>query len=602
MKIRSALCLFVTFYLLVLSGCFQPVDLGETIVDKGAARLRISNAAADEFYILEGFELRNAEGAAVWENLNLSGGQSCEVNTNLAGTFTVLYKVRDTWFSTVEVKDYNAGEKEIALNRFNDFPFDPKEFAPPEDSDGDGYPDVWEDENGFDKNNSADGGPVYVSRTSGQDDGDGTRSYPYLTLAKAVNKAGRGLRPAIRTVVVLDQLDPGSGNDQNPAYPGRADSVFYLGKTRNPITIQPEDPETIASPGVLTAVASGKRVLYLDTGANIILKNIKITGGKGSGGGIYASGATLTLGNGATVTENNYPLPADLTGINGGGISMERGVLVMEPGSSVNGNNAFTGGGVRVAFSTFTMEDAVINNNYASGGAGGLTVGGSTVKMLSGAEIRCNTVGKTTDTTTRGRTSGGATITTSTVFTMYPGSSIHHNTVNNGFGGGVNVGGESFLYIKGGDISHNTCSGGGEGSGVGGGVYAAYQGSVIMESGSIADNTAKKATTGAYTDKSGWGGGVFLHGDASFTMTYGEVKNNTAEAKGGGVYLQTSGAVFKMTGGTVYGNNSSGDKNVAGTTTDSDTGHAVYVAIAIPYSRDDNVYIFPPVSGSSPSP
>ncbi|MDR2109900.1 MAG: hypothetical protein LBP32_01190, partial [Spirochaetaceae bacterium] len=275
MKIRSAknLCAFyplVALCLLVFFGCFQPVDIGKTYVEKATAHLRVTNDSEDTDYILEGLELRNAEGAAVWKGLNLSKGQSWEANTEMAGTFTLWYRVKDTWISASEVKAYESGQVEIALNRSHEFSFEgEKADAAQKDSDNDGYPDVWERENGFDPENPLDGGPVYVS-ANGRDEpehGNGTREYPYKTLAKAAAKAGRGLSPEIRTVVVVGTLDGQNGNDRNPAYPGRSDSVFFLGKTRNPVTILGKDPLNPGGPsGVLTVaqLPSDKRgILYL---------------------------------------------------------------------------------------------------------------------------------------------------------------------------------------------------------------------------------------------------------------------------------------------------------------------------------------------------
>ncbi|MDR2160319.1 MAG: hypothetical protein LBP23_09680, partial [Treponema sp.] len=294
MKIRSVFSLFLTFCLLVFSGCFQSVDIGETFVEKATAHLRVTNDSADESYILDGLELRNAEGAAVWEGLNLSKGQSWEVHTETAGTFTLWYRVKDTWFSANEVKAYNGGPVEIALNKSHEFLFEGEKFdVTQQDSDEDGYPDAWEEENGFDPNDSGDGGIVYV-KANGQDEapGNGTRDHPYKTLAKAVAKAGRGLSPAIRTVVVMGPapLSWGTGGNEpnNLEFPGREDSVFYLGKTRDRVTIRGEGPD---NPGILTAeTVTNKRVLYLDSGADIAFQDIRITKGRHIGGGVYASG------------------------------------------------------------------------------------------------------------------------------------------------------------------------------------------------------------------------------------------------------------------------------------------------------------------------
>jgi hypothetical protein len=553
----SALCLVAV---LILAGCFQPVELGEIHVEKGMAHLRISNDSADNAYVLEGLELRNAEGEVEqsWEGLDLKAGKSWEVHAKTAGSCTLWYRVKDTEISSTAIGVYQADPPvEIALNRSHEFSFrgDVIEVTH-QDIDGDGLPDAWEEENGFNPADETDGNEVYVS-ANGWDEpgyGNGTQSYPYKTLAKAVDKAGRGLTERARTVVVLDTLTLANGN--GPDNPGRDDSVFYLRKTRNPVTIRGENP---ANRGTLKADSSGgKRVLYLDSGANVILQDMVITGGNGIGGGIYASDADLTLGSGTEIKANNTGNGSVIV-IEGGGIYMAQGDLVMEPGSSVSDNEAGYGGGVRLLASTLTMNGGKITNNYSFGGPGGLNADGSTIKMFGVAEISDNTAGA--DDNIRGRNGAGVILESFSKLTMYDGSKISGNILSNGYGGGVYVTGESILTMKGGEISNNECSAGTDKSGRGGGVMVVYKSSLIME------------------------GGI--------------IKNNTAEKIGGGIYLAATGASFTMTGGTVYGG-SGGNKNEA-KIGDEDPqqakyGHAVYDARleqAIAYDNDVDANTFP---------
>jgi hypothetical protein len=597
-KNRAAFCLLVALGL-ILAGCFQPVDIGETFVEKGTAHLKLANESEDDSYILEGLELQNAEGETVqsWDGLDLKAGKSCDLHTEASGSFTLFYRVKDTWISETVVDRWEAGPVDIELNKSHDFLFKVGEGfkVTPQDEDRDGLPDIWETENDFDPEDPADGGTVYVS-AGGEDTNNGTREQPYKTLAKAAEKARRGLDDAACTVVVLGELNWLNANDRNPENQARADSLFALGKTRHPLTIRGEDPEDSSKPGILQGnSAPGKRVLYIGPGADITLLNIEITGGKQKGGGIYASGATLTLGPGTTITGNQS---YDLTAGEAGGIYLERGTLIMEAGSSVTDNTASIHGGVQLRNSRLTMNGGQISWNHAVLGIGGLGVDGCTVDMFDGAEISHNTAGE--DGKTIGDTGGGASMTLSE-FTMHSGSKITGNKIFSGRGGGLYVTGESKLVMKAGSVvSENVCTSVSPEQlvGWGGGIY--LSGTFTMESGAlITKNTADKAGGGVFsaistftmeggditantagdndddTANTANGGGVHLYGTGSlFKMVSGSIAGNTAETNGGGIYVG-SGASFTMTGGTVYGSNGDVNKNEAKAANDP-TGHAVY--------------------------
>jgi hypothetical protein len=108
------------------------------------------------------------------------------------------------------------------------------------------------------------------------------------------------------------------------------------------------------------------------------------TGGAASGGGIYSSGAALTLENG-TVVQNNEAL-----GGNGGNAA--------NIGIAGYGGNA-QGGGVFVSAGTVTLMNSMVDSNVAQGGScgtgasrdisngagfgGGIFIGGGTVSLTS---------------------------------------------------------------------------------------------------------------------------------------------------------------------------------------------------------------------------
>jgi hypothetical protein len=558
MKNHSAFY-FVAGLSLIFAACFQPVDLGETFIEEGTAYLRVTNDSEDESYILEGLELRNAEDEVEqsWDGLGLEVGNAWEVHTESAGSFTLWYRVKDRAVSDTAVEIYEGGTVEIELNRLRELSFKGEVTVTQQDADGDGLPDAWELENGFDPEDPGDGGTVYVGPL-GQDEapGNGTQSYPYLTLAKAVDKAGRGLLvngddDSARTVVVLGELTLTSGNDHlNKEYPGRADSVFYLGKTRNPVTIRGESQDKRGTLTVGSSNTPQRRVLYLDSGAGITLRDMIITGGRQDGGGIYATGAKLTLGPGATVTKNQNYDPSNDAAIDCGGIYMERGVLIMQEGSSVTENTGGLGGGVRLINSKFTMEKySEISGNRATFACGGLHVADSTVEMLDGAKISGNVVGAAEK--NAGHSGGGVELDSFSTLTMHPGSEISGNVVHNGFGGGISMTGESTLIMKGGVISGNKC---------------------IM-----ADNFKN-----AYNGFSGRGGGVALTNGSSFIMEGGIIAGNQAARAGGGLCFTEGDNTFTMRGGTIYGKNNPATTNDNGylSENEQDTvrgGHAIMI-------------------------
>jgi hypothetical protein len=311
--------------------------------------------------------------------------------------------------------------------------------------------------------------------------------------------------------------------------------------TTHPATIYP--PITLrglspAQPGILTANkvfdnpgdTNAYRVLVVRNGAVVTLGNdLTITGGGqkedvGSGAGVTASNATLTM-NGGTITANKVTS-------SGGGVSISNGAIFTMNGGTISYNSATNAGGVGVSSGTgtFLMNGGIITHNTAVSAGGGLqTAAGTTFKMTGGT--------------------------------------ISDNTASTLGGGGVNIGDGTFT-MSGGTITGNTAPQ------HGGGVGIFNSGTYILTGGTITGNIAGME-----------GGGVCLtSGTNSFTMQGGIIAGNTAAA-GGGVAVQ--GGTFQKqpenpggSSGIIYGSNGEDNSNTAtlAASTLQNHGHAVYVA------------------------
>jgi len=199
---------------------------------------------------------------------------------------------------------------------------------------------------------------------------------------------------------------------------------------------------------------------------------------------------------------------------------------------------------------TFTMQgNASIQDNITpSFGAGVNVFLGGTFIMKDNASVSGNA--------SSNYGGGGVYVRSGGSFVMKDNTSVSDNTASYG-GGGVYVTG-TFTMQDGASVSGNTASLGG------GGVYVASTGSFIMEgSSSISGNI--ETGSGTYAG----GGGVYIDTNGSFTMNDSAmVLGNTASSSGGGVLVygisNTTGGTFRISGGTVYGNEVvAGLKNVA---------------------------------------
>ena len=222
-----------------------------------------------------------------------------------------------------------------------------------------------------------------------------------------------------------------------------------------------------------------------------------------SGGGVYVNAKGIFTLYGGSITGNKSN-NANGSNVSGaGGGVYTVGTFTMY-GGNITGNEAYRDGGGVLAASDFTMEGGTISGNMAKG--------------------------------------------------------QHYKNDYIGGGGVFVVKGKTFT-MKGGTISDNTAYG------AGGGVYMQdYQGSFVMENGTISGNKAMENSTSYYAGK---GGGVYVGSgsDCIFTMKNGSITGNSA-VNGGGVYVTGR---FTMSGGTIGGTEESAANTASG------DGGGVYV-------------------------
>jgi hypothetical protein len=239
-------------------------------------------------------------------------------------------------------------------------------------------------------------------------------------------------------------------------------------------------------------------VFVVDSGGNLTLQGLTVTGGVGSGGyfGNFPGGIANLFGAILTITDCTI---TGNTGGSGGGI-YNTGTLTIT-NSTVTSNAAGSGGGIDNAGGVATITDSTISNNSetspgdAFGGgvedAGTLTVADSTISNNTATALGGNAEGAGID------DRGVATIIDSTI--SYNSTSA---TTNGGIAGGGGFGGVGNLTVADSTISHNSVSAP-AGQALGGGI--ADPGLITITASTISDNSASAPASGDIAA----GGGIF---------------------------------------------------------------------------------------------
>ncbi|HOT92133.1 MAG TPA: PKD domain-containing protein [Anaerolineae bacterium] len=295
-----------------------------------------------------------------------------------------------------------------------------------------------------------------------------------------------------------------------------------------------------AYPTLLDAQGGGRALAVIGP-ANVTVEGLTLTGGNANGlggiessnggGGVYLSGATVTLTNCAVVTN------------------------VVTTAYGRGGGVAVNGGNVVIANSRIAYNRAADADDYSAEYGGGLYAFGGTVNVVNSTLSDNST-----------RYGGGAYLTQNGIFTFTDNVIAHNTLAWDGNGGGVYLA-QGALHFAGntvaandksgvvaqGDalwIADNTIRNQGEyalsltGAGVtvqGNTLTANKQGVVINGSGLVAGNVISGC----------WGGtGLTLWGSAeqtagqTFTVTGNLILHNTTTGDGGGVYARAYRVAF----------------------------------------------------------
>lgn len=344
--------------------------------------------------------------------------------------------------------------------------------------------------------------PYYVA-SSGADDSDtpGTESSPFKTLEYAVSRLSDGADETIRVNGTLKgtQVIPDGFTTTN------CKSLTIIGANGLDAQGNPKDVLTLADDAV-----SGS-VLTINTQVPVTLKNIKITGGKGTpgldntdyttGGGIHTGqNATLKLADGVLITGNTVTL-------SGGGIYLGNNSDLYMYGSSYVGDNQ-----QRLAVHDSSTEDCA----NAAGYGGGIYNNGNVYLGYSGKDNSGNLIAADWI--------GG----------------ICRNCAGNG--GGIDSSTGSTVKMRTGKISYNSAKYSKTGyvpyDQFGGGIYSYDTGAVEIIAGEISHNAAKS------------GGGIYIKDNNTvLKLTGGKMESNSADENGGAINytngkIEVSGNVY----------------------------------------------------------
>lgn len=382
-------------------------------------------------------------------------------------------------------------------------------------------------------------------------------------------------------IAAADKLaSPGQGGGINIS--GAATVDIAGGVIRNNVA---------AAQGGGIRIAAGA-TLSIHDGAIITDNQALGTTTKDGGGGIYGTGATISISD--SIIRGNTATAAIGVGTPGkaagGGIFSIAGKLNII-NSTIAGNIAnSSGGGVQITDGTAVLNNVVlgglatIDGNIAgpTGGAtpgsgGGLSAGGNAVVFVEGGLVQNNVAA---------REGGGLWNSKTGTMIVRNGASISGNRAN---GAGVDAGGGG-IYNDGGRLAltdavvrNNVATGA---LSTGGGIRS-LNGMVTIANSTIAGNIANKAGGGievvngsvvlnnsvlgglsagdgnvagpAGSAAPGLGGGLHVTGTAKTFINGGLVQNNIAALEGGGLWNQSGATMVIRDGAMIRGNVAQGN-------------------------------------------
>ncbi|MDR2047957.1 MAG: hypothetical protein LBP69_00735, partial [Treponema sp.] len=301
--------------------------------------------------------------------------------------------------------------------------------------------------------------------------------------------------------------------------------------------------------------------LLVSHGASVIMENglIRSNAARSMGGGVFVMEHASFILRGGSIRGN--------TAVMGGGAAFHRGTCLIEDGD-INANAGVHGGGLWSAYgSTIAFTGGEIAGNDAFDDGGGIAVHEASLTMAGRAALRNNRAPKGAGMYIEhgGYLPGQGVV-------MYGGIIENNETDGSGGGGSYNGGGgvynDGVFTMRGGEIRRNKATGDYY-AGRGGGIFVGREKSFLFSGGRIEENDAEKEGGGIYADagsaiecvpfypavivknSAAYGGGIYIQ-QASVVMQSGSIAENKAVYLGGGV--DVDGGIFEMRGGEISGN------------------------------------------------
>ncbi len=322
----------------------------------------------------------------------------------------------------------------------------------------------------------------------------------------------------------------------------------------------PDNPATLDAQG-------GGRVVYA-INSDIVLGNLRITGGNttGGGGGVYVSSGSALI--------HRTSILSNTAETYGGGVYAYSATLTLERASIAYNTVEYYGGGVAVMYGSVVLSETVLLSNTVEYYGGGVYADSADVQM-DGGQLRHNVSGvrggglyvntghatlKAVDISDNATADSGGGVCIVSGSASLNNAHVFSNTAGN-YGGGVYViEDESSLNVSSGQVYGNTAGQNGGGVLLNGGNAAFTQTHIFSNmarsyGGGIFVYSATVTVSGAFilSNTAKYGGGVFINSSTA-TLNETRLSNNTADHSGGGVGVYVASAELIVNGGEIISN------------------------------------------------
>jgi hypothetical protein len=493
-----------------------------------------ADANGDGVYVFGAFNMSGSALIAADNDVYLSNGKMITITAALTNTSTV---------ATITPQTYTAGTTQVLTDGGSYLTANHYKFAVTQPA---GTLTWAVGSDGYLKNDAVAKRETVIDSVS--------HIVGYTTLANAILASTGTSATAQDTITIIQNINIAA--TAVPATQTETAISIPTGKHVK-LTVPPNVPHTIkrteSGLGSLFTVSGGSLTLGGNGSGNMVIDGGAVwTGGTptndpGHGasndttnGGKTATAVLVDVASSGTFTMNTGSV---LQNNAKGGLNIgSSGIAILNGGTiTANHSGSTNGGGISHASTgtlTFGSDPFVISNNRTTGEGGGIK-----------AERALTLPANLTISGNRAETGGGLSTYGSYATVTMNGATIsgNHATSTSQGGGGVALL-TSILIMNSGTISDNSTAGQGGGVMVG---YSPWTGTFTMNSGTISGNSA-----------TGNGGGVSVNN--IFTMTGGTIYGNTASNYGGGVNVGSSSSyTFTMSGGTIYGNSAGANSNTA---------------------------------------